>query len=310
MVGQTCRFAAAPSRAPPTISEMTFGNHSNPSSFHLLMPTFSHDGIQFHYQDAGSGLSFIFQHGLGADVTQPFGLFQPPPGIRLLAFDARAHGETLPLGDPTKLCFATFGDDLRAFLGHLGIERTLLGRISMGAALALHFTLRCPERVLGLVLSRPAWLEAPCPWNVKMFTLVSGLIRKHGPAQGLVEFQRTSEYHETLAKWPDVANSLSLQFESPRAEESAEKLERIIHDTPHPDRAAWSSVRVPTLVLGNRLDPVHPFEYAEELAGAIPGAELREIASKSVSVEQHGRDVQDALGAFLRSRFMGERLQR
>src|SRR6185503_13252267 len=29
MVGQTCRFAAAPSRAPPTISEMTFGNHSN-----------------------------------------------------------------------------------------------------------------------------------------------------------------------------------------------------------------------------------------------------------------------------------------
>jgi len=28
MVGQTCRFAAAPSRAPPTISEMTFGNHS------------------------------------------------------------------------------------------------------------------------------------------------------------------------------------------------------------------------------------------------------------------------------------------
>src|SRR6185436_20891142 len=28
MVGPTCRFAAAPSRAPPTISEMTFGNLS------------------------------------------------------------------------------------------------------------------------------------------------------------------------------------------------------------------------------------------------------------------------------------------
>ena len=28
MVGQTCRFAAAPGRTPPTISEMTFGNHS------------------------------------------------------------------------------------------------------------------------------------------------------------------------------------------------------------------------------------------------------------------------------------------
>src|SRR6185436_9270324 len=33
MVGQTCRFAAAPSRAPPTISEMTFGNHSSSTGF-------------------------------------------------------------------------------------------------------------------------------------------------------------------------------------------------------------------------------------------------------------------------------------
>src|SRR6185503_11579357 len=225
MVGQTCRFAAAPSRAPPTISEMTFGNHSNPSSFHLLMPTFSHDGIQFHYQDAGSGLSFIFQHGLGADVTQPFGLFQPPPGIRLLAFDARAHGETLPLGDPTKLCFATFGDDLRAFLGHLGIERTLLGGISMGAALALHFTLRWPERVMGLVLSRPAWLEAPCPWNVRMFTRIAALLRDYGPEAGLVEFKKSPEYAEALAKWPDVAKSLATQFQAKDVTERAPRLE-------------------------------------------------------------------------------------
>lgn len=53
------------------------------------MAFFIHDGIQFHYQDTGSGLPFIFQHGLGADVAQPFGLFQPPPSIRLLAFNKR-----------------------------------------------------------------------------------------------------------------------------------------------------------------------------------------------------------------------------
>jgi len=29
LVGQTCWFAAAPGRAPPTISEMTFGNRSH-----------------------------------------------------------------------------------------------------------------------------------------------------------------------------------------------------------------------------------------------------------------------------------------
>ena len=268
------------------------------------MPGFTHDGIEFNYQDTGSGLPFIFQHGLGADVTQPFGLFDPPPGIRLIAFDARGHGQTQPLGDPSRLCFNSFGDDLRALLDHLSIDRAIVGGISMGAALALHFTLRWPERVMGLVLSRPAWLETPCQWNVKMFGLVAGLIRKHGAAQGLIEFHRTTEYAEARAKWPDVATSLSLQFQSPHAAESADKLELIINDTPHPDRAAWSTVRVLTLVLGNRHDPVHAYEYAEDLAMAIPCTVLREITSKSISVERHAADVRAALDEFLRRKFL------
>ncbi len=267
------------------------------------MAQFTHDGIQFHYRDEGAGLPFFFQHGLGADVTQPFGLFKPPAGVRLIAFDARGHGLTTPLGEDAKLCFRVFGEDLLALMQHLGIEHAIVGGISMGAALALHFAVRWPGRVTGLVLSRPAWLEAPCPWNVKMFSLVSNLIRKHGAPQGLVEFRGTPEYQEALRKWPDVATSLSLQFQNPRAEETAPKLERIIRDTPHPDRAAWATVRVPALVLGNRLDPVHPFEYAEELARAIPGAKLREITSKSVSVERHGEDVQRCLDEFLRQHF-------
>ena len=267
------------------------------------MPQFDHDGIQFNYRDEGTGQPFFFQHGLGADVTQPFGLFEPPAGIRLIAFDARGHGSTRPLGDPSKLCFQVFGNDLAALMDHLRIGHAIVGGISMGAALALHFAVRWPARVDALVLSRPAWLEAPCPWNVKMFTLVSELIRKFGAPQGLVEFRKTPEYLEALAKWPDVANSLSSQFQNPRVEETAPKLERIIKDSPHPNRASWAALRVPTLVLGNRLDPVHPFEYAEELARAIPGAQFREITSKSKSVEQHGRDVQRELDEFLTRHF-------
>ena len=49
---------------------------------------------------------------------------------------------------------------------------------------------------------------------------------------------------------------------------------------------------MPTLVLGNRQDPIHPWDIAETLAGLIPGAELREITPKSVSLEQHAADVQ------------------
>jgi len=34
MVGQTCRFAATTSRSSPTISEISFGNHSNSDMSH------------------------------------------------------------------------------------------------------------------------------------------------------------------------------------------------------------------------------------------------------------------------------------
>ena len=267
------------------------------------MPTFDRDGIQFHYEESGSGLPFFFQHGLGADVMQPFSLFKPPPGIRLIAFDARGHGQTRPTGDPAAVAFKIFAEDMFALMRHLRIDRAIVGGISMGAALALHFALRWPERVVGLILSRPAWLEAPCPWNVKMFTLVASLIRKHGAQRGLLQFKRTPEYEETIEKWPDVAGSLCLQFQNLRIEETAFKLERIIKDTPHPDRHQWRNVKVPTLVLGNKRDPIHPFEYAQELARTVPNARFREITSKSVSVEQHNSDVQRALDDFLQRHF-------
>src|SRR5207244_2936176 len=117
-----------------------------------LISSFYRDGLNFHYREAGDGLPFVFQHGLGGDVSQPFGLFRPPPGFRLLAFDCRGHGETRPLGDPEKVGIAPIADDLLALLDHLRIGRAVIGGISMGAAVALNFTLRYPQRVAGLVL--------------------------------------------------------------------------------------------------------------------------------------------------------------
>jgi pimeloyl-ACP methyl ester carboxylesterase len=264
------------------------------------MPTFAHKGIEFHYSDSGGdGLPFFFQHGLGADATQPFSLFVPSRRVRLLTFDARGHGATKPLGDPQELRFNTFADDLHALLDHLKIERAVIGGISMGAGIALNFAVRFPKRVIALVLSRPAWLEKPHPWNVRMFSLISRLLTEHGRVQGKEMFRQSVEYRDTLQRWPEVAKSLAEQFDGPLAEETACKLETIITDTPCADRSLWRSIRVPTLVLANHHDPIHPWEFGQELAREIPGAQLREITAKSVNLDQHTRDVQAALDSFL-----------
>ena len=258
-----------------------------------------HDGLDFNYSDSGSGTPFVFQHGLGADLTQPVALVKPDTRIRLISFDFRAHGGTHPVGPVEKIGIASFADDERAIMDILKIQRAIIGGISMGAAVALNFALRFPERVMGLILSRPAWLDAPNPWNVKMFTLITKLIAAHGPTKGQQLFRQTLEYQQTFRQWPDVAESFAAQFERPGIEDTAFKLERIIHDTPSLDRREWVRIKVPTLVIGNKEDPIHPYDYAVGTAELIPGAQFREVTSKAVNIDRHNADVQRVLGEFL-----------
>ena len=267
------------------------------------MPFFAHDGIQFHYRESGAGIPFVFQHGLGADVSQIFELFKPPVGVRLLAFDCRGHGETRPLGPEEKIGIVQFADDLRALLDHLKIERAVIGGISMGAEISLNFTLGHPERVLGLVMSRPAWLDESRVDNMRVFSTIAEFIRKYGAWEGAQRFQQTEAYLAVLRASPDNANSLVSQFVHPRAEETVAKLERIPTHVPRHLRETWKSIHVPTLVLVNRQDAIHPFQFGEVLAQAISGAKLVEVTPKSVSKEQHTADVQRALAEFLKKNF-------
>jgi pimeloyl-ACP methyl ester carboxylesterase len=60
------------------------------------------------------------------------------------------------------------------------------------------------------------------------------------------------------------------------------------------------SVTLPTLVIGNTLDYVHPLAYAKTLAEWIPGARLVEVASKAKSPAKYRTEFRAALAGFLR----------
>ena len=275
------------------------------------MGRFEHDGITFHYRDVGQGVSFVFQHGLGGDVRQPAGLFVPPRGVRLLCLDARAHGQTQPLGDPSALTFDAFGDDLVAWLDHLRLARAVLGGVSLGAGVALNVAVRYPERVAGLVLSRPAWLDGPMPpENVARYATLARLLRAAGAADpghalrcAVAEFEASDDYRGLLVSSPDTAQSLRGQLTNERAVAAVARLERLPADRPLADLRAAAAIRVPALVLAHRLDPIHRFAFGERLARAIPGASLVELTPKSIARERHAAEVQRCLGTFL-SRFM------
>ena len=272
------------------------------------MASFERDGITFHYRDVGQGVPFVFQHGLGGDVRQPAGLFVPPPGVRLLRLDARAHGQTQPLGGPSALSFDAFGDDLVAWLDYLGVEQVVLGGISMGAGVALNVAVRYPERVAGLVLSRPAWLDGPMPpENVARYAAIARLLRAVGAAGNpdqalrwaLADFEASDDYRGLLASSPDTAQSLRGQLTNERAVAAVARLERLPVDRPLADLGAAAAIWVPTLVLAHRQDPIHRFAFGARLATAIPGARLVVLTPKSIARERHAAEVQRSLDAFL-----------
>ena len=75
--------------------------------------------------------------------------------------------------------------------------------------MALNLAFRYPQRVVGLVLSRPAWLDSPRPENLKAYPMIARLLREHGAKLGKKHFEGTEEYAELeraapgrVARWP------------------------------------------------------------------------------------------------------------
>jgi pimeloyl-ACP methyl ester carboxylesterase len=266
------------------------------------MPTFERGGLAFNYLDEGdpSGRPFVFEHGLGGNVSQPAGVFPPPSGVRLLSLDCRGHGGTRPLGPADKLSFSSFADDVAALMDHLGLQRAVVGGISMGAGVALNLASRYPQRVAGLVLSRPAWLDSSRPENLKAYPVIARLLMEHGAERGREFFEGTEEYADLERATPGAGCSLaSSQFGRLCAREYAPVIESLAGDAPSRDRAQWRVMRAPALVLASWQDPTHPHSYAEILARELPSAQLAELTPKIEHEGRHATDAQTAIAGFL-----------
>ena len=124
------------------------------------------------------------------------------------------------------------------------------------------------------MLYRPCWIDHPLPANAQVFLSIARFLQQYGARAGRERFGQSEQYQDMARSWPYVAGSLLNLFDDARAEEAAIKFERIARDAPVRRLADLAAIRLPTLVLANRDDPVHPFEYGTILAKAIAGAKF------------------------------------
>jgi pimeloyl-ACP methyl ester carboxylesterase len=263
------------------------------------MSTFHANGIDFYYEIHGQGQAFVFSHGLSGSLERVKEFVIDLPETRGILYDNRAHGRTRPLGDAADLNFARMADDVADLLDHLKIEKAVVGGVSMGAGIALAFGLRHERRVRGLVLSRPAWLDRPSAPNLEFAPIIADIVERHGIADAVPIFEQTAYFRNMLSTSPGTADSLRTLLREADEERLLATYRNIPVSAPVDSMDRLRTLRLPALVVGNRNDPIHPFEFAEAWARALPASRFQEIVSRFENAGKHTRQFRAAVTEYL-----------
>jgi pimeloyl-ACP methyl ester carboxylesterase len=226
-------------------------------------------------ETAGDGPPVVLLHGLSATRRSVVhgSRHLPRAGYRLIAYDARGHGESDP---GPRYEYADLVADLEGVLDHAELERAVLVGNSMGAATAMAFALEHPERVPALVQITPAYTGYARTGEVEADSwdrMASALERG-----GVDAFVEAAEPDGIPQRWREIAREATRQrMERHRHPEAvAQALREVPRSTAWKGLSRLRELDLPVLIVGSRdeADKMHPLAVAQEYLSRLPNAEL------------------------------------
>lgn len=260
----------------------------------------------FHLSNADAAEVLVLLHGLGSDHKQPLDLVTgvDTDGLAVLAPDVRAHGDSSVIGERADFRFDPLVQDLRALMSRLGQAKKpahLVG-ISMGAAIALRAALSQDFIVRSLILIRPAFTDVPLPGNLRIMADIGERLGAGGdPAVARAQFAESRQYRDVAAISPLAGESLLTQFDAPLAAERSLRLRSVPRNTAYTRVQELASISVPTLVIGTRNDPVHPYQLAKRWSRAVPSARFATVPPRDHDPAATSGKLREHVGAHLTS---------
>ena len=230
--------------------------------------------IDIAYTISGNGHPLVMIQGLTATIDwwDPLFMEELSKRYRVLAFDNRGAGRTeAPDGD---FSVELFADDTANLMDALGIQKAYVLGYSLGGMIAQELALRHPEKVEKLVLC--ATNCGASGWVVCDQEVLAVLTDRSGTLEDLVDrfctvmFDRAwieanrdqlSEFKRRYLIAPTPDHNAARQFMSTVKFDAYDRL---------------GDIRVPTLVLTGADDVLIPAENSRIIAGALPGAQLKE----------------------------------
>ncbi|WP_414944631.1 alpha/beta fold hydrolase [Amycolatopsis sp. cmx-11-32] len=238
------------------------------------MSTAELDGITVAYDDLGTGLPVVLVHGhpFNRSMWRPQAERFSQEGYRVITADLRGYGETTVV--PGKTGLDVFAADIARLADHLGIERFVLGGLSMGGQIVMEFHRTYPERVLGLLLADTSPQEET-EEGKRVRNETADRVLAEGIGWYADEVLTKMVSPENVRTMPDVAAHVRRMMRTTPPEGAAAALRGRAE---RPDyRESLKKVAVPSLVVVGAEDEFTPVSDAELMRDLIPGSTLAVI---------------------------------
>jgi non-heme chloroperoxidase len=238
----------------------------------------SFDGGELAVLSRGEGPLVVLSHGVTESIRVWVRQLEslPAEGLRVVAFDHRGHGGSLPGAAGHSV--ANLAEDVRAVLEQLDLRDAVLVGHSMGGVAVQAFAVMFPEvaaeRVRGLVLLTT--LAKVRLGNARRLRCAAERAFQRGPDVGSI--MSRPEIGFLLARVAFGRDPVPSQVELTR-----QMLAECPRDTAFAATAALlgldltgdlPSITIPTLVIGGTADLLTPPAESRRIASLIPGARL------------------------------------
>jgi pimeloyl-ACP methyl ester carboxylesterase len=239
------------------------------------MGEFRYEGHRIEYDSHGEGEQVIvLVHGLLMN-RRMFDRLAPElagRGNRVVCVDMLGHGRSDRPEDLRLYSMPLFARQVAALLDHLEEPEAVVGGTSLGANIALELATREPQRARGLFIEMPV-LDNALPAVAATFAPVLLGLRAGRPLFEGLSFL-TSAIPRT-----NYLLDIGLDWVRQRPGPSSAVLEGLLLGETAPHREQRTRIEHPTLIVGHRSDPLHPFSDSGMLAEELPNARLVEASS-------------------------------